>query len=149
MTRWIAHRGNVDGPRPEKENSPPYLEEALAQGLEIEIDVWHRNGVFLLGHDAPLHRVEASFLQNPKVWCHAKSIEALLELSRLPGVHYFWHQQDDTTLTSGGFFWTYPGRKLTPSSICVLPERADYRPEELRLCAGICTDWIERFKKQV
>jgi hypothetical protein len=26
--------------------------------------------------------------------------------------HYFWHQEDDYTITSKGFIWVYPGKPL-------------------------------------
>ena len=47
------------------------------------------------------------------------------------------------TLTSNGYFWTFPGKKLLKNSICVLPEKTDYK--EIN-CAGICSDFIEKYK---
>ena len=34
----------------------------------------------------------------------------------------FEHQEDDVTLTSEGYIWTYPNKQLTDNSIAVLPE---------------------------
>jgi hypothetical protein len=56
--------------------------------------------------------------------------------------HYFWHQEDDYTITSKGFIWTYPGKKLFLKSICVLPEKFNY--EKIK-CTGICSDFIEKY----
>ena len=54
-------------------------------------------------------------------------------------IHCFWHQEDDVTLTSEGYMWTYPGKELTTNSIAVLPE------EEIEVeVAGICSDYIVR-----
>ena len=78
------------------------------------------------------------------LWCHAKNIAALEELTSL-GAHVFWHQEDDVTLTSRGFLWTYPGKDLTSKSICVMPEKAKYKTIE---CAGICTDYIKRYETE-
>ena len=39
--KLIAHRGNIDGPNPERENSPEYIEEALKAGYDVEVDVWY------------------------------------------------------------------------------------------------------------
>ena len=36
--------------------------------------------------------------------------------------NFFWHQQDDFTLTNRGYIWTYPGKCITPMSIMVMPE---------------------------
>ena len=59
-------------------------------------------------------------------------------------IHCFWHQEDDFTLTSRGFIWTYPGKELTLKSICVLPESTD---NEIGECFGICSDVIKKYKQ--
>jgi glycerophosphoryl diester phosphodiesterase len=50
----IAHRGNLNGKQPERENSPEYIKEALEKGYHVEVDVWLKetNNLFL-GHDSP------------------------------------------------------------------------------------------------
>jgi len=77
------------------------------------------------------------------IWCHAKTKSALEALNKI-SAHYFWHQEDDYTITSKGFIWTYPGKKLLDNSICVLPELANYK--EIN-CTGICSDFIQNYKK--
>ena len=77
-----------------------------------------------------------------KLWCHAKTREALIALQKIKA-HYFWHQNDDYTITSKGFIWTYPGKKLLPQSICVLPENVNYKTIN---CLGICSDFILKYK---
>ena len=57
------------------------------------------------------------------------------------GVHCFWHQGDDYTLTSNGYIWTYPGKLLTTKSICVKPNSI----EEIKGCSGVCSDYIRRY----
>jgi len=141
----ISHRGNLTGPEPGRENSPSYIQEALSAGYNVEIDVWYRNQKWHLGHDEPRYEVEKDFF-NPFMWCHAKNIDALKELSSLQA-HCFWHQTDDVTLTSRGYLWTYPGLPLTPSSICVMPEYTSYSKEEITASAGICSDNIQYFKQ--
>ena len=69
--KLIAHRGNINGPNPERENSPDYIKEALDKGFDVEIDVWKINGSYFLGHDAPEYRIEFGFLMNDRLWCHA------------------------------------------------------------------------------
>ena len=36
----LAHRGNIDGKQPERENSPSYILEAIDSGYSVEVDVW-------------------------------------------------------------------------------------------------------------
>ena len=105
------------------------------------MDVRYNKGKFFLGHDYDQYEIDKNFLLNEKIWCHAKTTIALSALHQI-GAHYFWHQEDDYTITSKGFIWTYPGKKLLPNSICVLPEDANYI--EIN-CLGICSDFIEKY----
>ncbi len=138
----IAHRGNTNGIRKEMENSPEYINEAIKKGFDVEVDVRFENKHFFLGHDINQYEIDAKFLLNKKIWCHAKTTEALEALEKI-NAHYFWHEEDDYTLTSRGYIWTYPGKELLPNSICVLPEKFDYKDFN---CKGVCSDYIENFK---
>jgi hypothetical protein len=57
-------------------------------------------------------------------------------------IHCFWHQDDDVTLTSCGFMWTYPGKPLTDTSICVKPEKNFEIPKKV---LGICSDYVVNY----
>ena len=149
---YISHRGNINGPNKKRENSHDYLKETMKKGFNVEVDVHYKTNNFYLGHDRPKYKVKKKFLLNKKVWCHAKSILALKNLEKIKA-HFFWHQKDDVTLTNRGYFWTYPGKKLTKKSICVLPEwqnnNKGKRPRVIIKfnCAGICSDYISDYKK--
>ena len=138
----ISHRGNIDGIIKDDENRPEYIDKALKNGFEVEVDVRFSSNKFYLGHDFDQYEINKEFLMNKKIWCHAKTREALMALQEI-NAHYFWHQEDDYTITSKGFIWTYPGKKLLPQSICVLPENASYEKID---CLGICSDFIQRYK---
>ena len=138
----ISHRGNINGIQKNEENKPEYINKALEKGFDVEIDVRFSKGKFFLGHDFDQYEIDDNFLSNKKIWCHAKTNEALFALNEI-NAHYFWHQEDDYTITSKGFIWTYPGKKLFSKSICVLPEVANYKKIN---CMGICSDFIERYK---
>ena len=138
----ISHRGNIDGIVKDDENKPEYIDKALGKGFEVEVDVRFSDNKFFLGHDFNQYEINKNFLVNKKIWCHAKTREALIALQEIDA-HYFWHQEDDYTITSKGFIWTYPGRKLLPQSISVLPENANYEKND---CLGICSDFIKRYK---
>jgi len=140
---YISHRGNINGQNKKEENKPAYIKMALEKGYDVEIDVRFKDSQFYLGHDFAEHKIESSFLVNKKLWCHAKDIYALNNLKKI-NAHYFWHQEDDVTITSKGYFWTYPGKALTDNSICLLPEIDNIK--EIN-CAGICSDFIQKYKK--
>lgn len=145
--RIIAHRANTDGPNPDTENSINQILTAIEQGFDVEIDTWVIDGKIYFGHDAPKYecseRVLFSIIE--KSWFHCKNLQAMIFLpQKFPGIKYFWHQTDDYTITSNGYIWTYPGKKITSKSIMVLPELLDNK--ELNEVYtqnpyAICTDW--------
>ncbi len=139
----ISHRGNINGIEKNNENNPDYINQAISHGYDVEVDVRYESGQFFLGHDFNQFKIKKEFLLNKKLWCHAKTNEALIALDGIKA-HYFWHQEDDYTITSKGFFWTYPGKKLLQKSICVLPEKGNYDKID---CLGICSDFIERYNR--
>lgn len=140
--KLIAHRGNLSGKNPDFENAPNYISEALLRGFDVEADVRICNGEIWLGHNSPDYQVNIDFLKNEHMWCHAKTIETLDYLLD-EGVHCFYHDEDDCTLTSKGYIWTYPCKRLVKKSIYVLPERClDYFTYEI---SGICSDNIIKY----
>ena len=145
---WIAHRGNIEERIPERENHPEYLIEAQKKGFDIEVDIWFLHEKWFLGHDEPSYEVGEDFLDRKGCWFHAKNIDALSQLI-MRKHHCFWHQEDDVTLTSQGYLWTFPGKKLVQHSIAVMPERASYTKEELASCSGICTDNIILYQQML
>ena len=140
---FISHRGNTNGINKKFENNPAYIKSAINNGYNVEIDVWYKDA-FFLGHDKPQFKVSHKFLENKKFWCHAKNLEALEKLQKIK-TKYYWHQEDDYALTSNGYIWTYPGKKLSKKSICVLPELNEKKLT--KSISGICSDYIEKYKK--
>tara|TARA_R110000824_G_scaffold359891_5_gene547540 strand:+ start:967 stop:1401 length:435 start_codon:yes stop_codon:yes gene_type:complete len=143
--KLIAHRGNTAGPNKRDENMPNYIMEALNAGYDAEIDVWKVSDGWFLGHDGPIWKVDIEFLKTSGLWCHAKNLEALESMIEC-GVHCFWHDSDDYTLTSQGYVWAYPGNPLGPRSICVMPEKNDFK--DMQDCYGICSDFIGRLGEE-
>ena len=146
----IAHRGNIHGPKPGYENMPYRIEEAIYLGYDVEIDLWSDGVQFRLGHDQPETLVDRSFLYKhiDKLWCHAKTPLTLAMLIDLQ-MHCFFHVEDDATLTSKNFIWTFPGESLTYRSIAVFDSRNTYSITRLTnvLVAGICSDYVDDFKE--
>jgi glycerophosphoryl diester phosphodiesterase len=148
----IAHRGNLDGPNPLRENSLDYIDEAIKCGFDVEIDIREDNGLFL-GHDNPQYHVTFDWLIRRKkyLWIHCKNVQALDFFSET-SFNYFWHENDQYTITSHGIGWVYPGKKPYHKSIIVLPEITDfYHSEEsngyLTNSKGICTDFCNDYKR--
>jgi len=135
----ISHRGNLDGPNESKENHPDYIKKALLE-TEVEVDVWYVNGKLVLGHDNPQYEINKDFLTD-RIWCHAKNVDAL-EYMLEKNIHCFWHQEDDCSLTSRGYIWTYPDKPLTPKSICVMPELYSNKIVNIHNYAGVCSDFL-------
>lgn len=138
----ISHRGNINGPNDIKENSPYYIMEAISEGFDVEVDVWYVDNQFWLGHDSPQYRIDYKFLLNEKLWCHAKNINALMEMKKY-AIHYFWHENDTVTLTSKNYVWAYPNKEYPTGVIAVLPEMFSSNIDK---CKGVCSDFVINFK---
>ncbi len=158
---FIAHRGNINGPEPEKENTWRHIDKAISRGYHVEVDVWCMpDGKLMLGHDKPHESCKVTDLAIPSIWCHAKNAQAFQFLLDA-GAHCFFHDKDDYTLTSKKYIWTYPGSKALPSSIYVMPEmkipRKDKVVEDwvedvaslIASSTGICSDWIDSLARHI
>lgn len=161
----FAHRGNTNGPNPDDENKPSYLEKALTNGYCVETDVWidpmfnQGYNVLYLGHDVPQYKVTLEFLKNPKIVCHAKTVKTFMHLLEHEDIHCFMYEDDDCYLTSKGFLWINP--KFAPTlnimgdtsplrSVCVMPEQAFDRNDMVKMVdkqryRGVCSDYVSLF----
>ena len=146
----ISHRGNVNGKIPEAENRPDYIQTALDLGYDVEIDVWGIDGELFLGHDNPQYPIGWDWLKerSSNLWIHCKNIDALLYLTdidySLELFNYFWHENDTVTLTSENWIWAFPGKQPINGSIAVMPEIYN---DDVSDAAGVCSDFIEKYKK--
>jgi hypothetical protein len=142
----ISHRGNINGKFESWENEPTYIDLAIKKGFEVEIDIWYKDDILWLGHDNPQYDIDFRWIRDriSKLWIHCKNIDAIIYLKecRYP-INYFWHQEDDITITSLGYFWTYPGKQLTSNSIAVMPEIKEF--ENINIAYGICSDYLENY----
>lgn len=141
----IAHRGNINGPNPERENSKYYIMEAVAMGYDVEIDVWLREGKIYLGHDEPLYQIELDWLEQyaKKLWIHCKNVDIFLYLKDINSLNVFWHENDTLTLTTQQKVWAYPGKQPIKGSIAVMPE---WFNDNIDGCEGVCSDYIIKYK---
>ena len=146
MQFYISHRGNLYGPNPERENDPIYINEALYAGFHCEIDVWYINDNFFLGHDKPQYPIEKDFLEDPRLWCHAKNVDAFIEMISNVNIVSFWHEHDRYALTSDGYIWTWNFTEHNDKCIIIHPELM-LRFVDYNNIAGVCSDYIGSYKK--
>jgi hypothetical protein len=142
----ISHRGNTNGKFESYENEPAYVDKAISEGFDVEIDVWMVEGQLFLGHDIPQYGVSQLWFNDryERLWIHCKNIEAMEWFNMIGGFNYFWHQEDTLTLTSMNVIWAYTGKQPIKGSIAVMPEIYN---DDLDSCMGICSDYIQNYKK--
>lgn len=145
--RLIAHRGNTRGPKPMFENSLKYIDEALAEGFDAEVDLWISSGEPMLGHDEPQYKVDRRWFYDrfEKLWVHCKNFEALEWCMDSP-FNSFAHDTDNNVLTKSGQIWMYPTmRTQSEYSVRVLPESSGEIDWESLLSMNyyaVCSDYV-------
>lgn len=144
MARFIAHRGNYQGPQQFAENTVKYLEHAyFDMGYDVECDLIAHRGILYFGHDEPVEAADLQFLQREGVWCHAKNLEEL-ELLLDMRTNCFWHDKDTVTLTSQKYIWCYPGNFPVHARAVWLDLEDIPLPENRFGIYGICGDTYTR-----
>ena len=147
---FIAHRGNLHGPNPGKENTISYIEQALSDNYAVEVDVIDFDGhdTFTLGHDKGQEEVASKYFRQKNLFAHAKNYKCLSGLLK-HGAHCFYHTDEEYVLTSENIIWCYPGVSYQNNSDCVivLPELYPMKP--WRSAYGICSDYVAEYRKEL
>ena len=143
---YISHRGNLDGPNIDRENSLSYIDEAIERGYDVEIDLRMKGGCLYLGHDEPQYPVDYEWLfqRREKLWIHIKDYDSLIWISkRHEQFKYFCHESDRYTLTSNGYIWSHDlQNKMTNKCIVPLLDREQVLNYEQRDYYAVCSDFI-------
>ena len=148
-----SHRGNLEGPNPERENDPDYILEALQEKFPVEVDCWWNDGDLWFGHDGPQYKAKADFIQQHKYMMilHANNFDAVRWL-RNRDVHYFWHDTDAYTTTSWLWTWMYPSNEnlYDEFTIMAVPEMVNLFDRHMlphgENIGGVCTDYPYNWK---
>lgn len=149
----ISHRGNLNGPEPDFENNPERIDLCIKLGLQVEIDLWLvNNNKLFLGHDEPQYEIEMDFLYKRRLnlWIHCKNIESLSYLTKCNEYefNYFWHQNDEYTITSNKFIWTFPKDSydtfFSRQIILDFSSNIDYNYYKEKCIHAICCDYVSR-----
>lgn len=134
----------MSGPEVELENTPVHIDAAIAAGFDAEIDLWGKQGGLFLGHDGPDHSVTMEWLEQRanSVWVHCKNAGAISAVGQ-SDLNWFYHNQDDYTLTSKGFLWAYPGRELPQTKVVALHFGKDFNyNRSLYGAHAVCGDYV-------
>lgn len=140
----ISHLGNIDGRVPERENTLPYIKEALAAGWHVCIDVWYTNGNFVLPTTHGWQPVPPSLLSNYRVWARTHDPETIDALCTIKA-HCVIATESPVALTSEQFIWSLPPTPLVSRAIAVFPELAEPGWLEQYEPAGLCSNEPARY----
>lgn len=149
--RLISHRGNISGPSPLVENTHGFIQAAIDDGYDVEIDVRLINGSLYLGHDNPEHPVELTWLMDRKhnLWIHTKNFGAL-DFLLGKGLKVFYHQlEKHTVIGNTNVIWSHDLSEASERSIIPLISLDDVllnKNLSMRFY-GVCSDHIGRFRQ--
>ena len=63
-------------------------------------------------------------------------------------IHFFFHDEDECTVTSFGQIWVHPKSSPVPGSIFVMPEYRGVSMQELLNCYAVCTDDVIHYEQE-
>jgi len=155
MMKLISHRGNIEGVNNKTENEPNNILKVIKLGYEVEVDIWKKKKNWYLGHDYPQYRIgnnnklkKFTFKKRNKYWFHCKNKEAMVSMLNIKSYNFFWHNKDDFTITSKGYFWAYPGQILHKNTVILFPEKFFSIKKIIKQnYYGICSDYVSLFKR--
>lgn len=150
--RLIAHRGCTNGVKPDLENSPEFIQQAINNGFDVEIDVRKVEDKLFLGHDRPEYKIELEWLLERKdnLWIHTKNFAALSYLMD-KDVKIFYHEKEDhTIINNSGLIWSHNLREAKEKSIIPLLSFVDaLKYDQYPGVYGICSDFVDIIKIQM
>ncbi len=141
----ISHRGNTNKTFPDRENSPSYIDEAIKQGYDVEVDVRLIGNKLFLGHDTPDYPVTLTWLLDRKIYLfvHTKNFGALSHLIDSE-LRIFYHQKENHTIINNcDLIWSHNLAEANEKSIIPLLSQENIRHFSGTQVAGICSDFVE------
>jgi len=114
----ISHRGNIRGVKQDRENAPSYIDCAIGNGYQVEIDIRVLGGELWLGHDEAQYKVDHTWLKKREdhLWIHCKNADAAKECRIYKS---FCHTSDPFTYTSNGKIWLHDLRYTVDESTVI------------------------------
>ena len=152
LRRFICHRGNLERKELAKENNPDILDTRIADGYDVELDVWYKNNELFLGHDNPEYPITFEWLmQSSKKYIHTKdasTLEYLLLRCGKEGYNpnIFYHTGEHYSLTTRNHIIVLPGQEILEGSVNMMPEMSP-TPKDTRQAFAVCSDSLSNFSK--
>jgi len=139
----ISHRGNIRGPVLGRENAPSYIDCAIGNGYDVEIDVRSVNGELWLGHDKPQYKITWNWIfhRQSNLWLHCKDLEAAKICQTFQS---FCHEGDAFAFTSREIIWLHDlSQTVDDKTIIPLLSKKDIKKFATKYSSayGICTDY--------
>lgn len=133
----ISHGGNLNG-NAQTANTQTAVDQALAAGFDAMVDVWLESGQYMIGIDSPTEAVGDSWLRRPRMWCRARSGEALQKMQE-DMIHCFWMDESPYTVTSRNGLLCNTGFYLPKGIATILGGPGEFQGGKDSI-AGVCTD---------
>ena len=139
---YISNLGNLRGRDLVKEGGGELISKAIADGFCAHINLWKLPKSLAVGVDYPLEEIPFSFISEnkQKLLCRAMNIEALKWMLE-NGIHCYWREVDDFTVSSRGFILSF-SPAVIPGSIVMNPESCLSEDLSNKDLVGICSDFI-------
>ena len=138
----ISHRGNIRGEVPSRENAPSYIDCAIGNGYDVEIDLRVVDGELWLGHDEPQYKVTHRWIRERRnsLWIHCKNLEAAKETWIYQS---FCHTDDPFVFTSTGHIWLHDFSMLVDNKVIIplMNENDILQMKNFNNAFAVCTDY--------
>jgi len=147
---FIAHRGLMDGPNKQFENSPEQIINALNEGFTVEMDMWSVDNSVWLGHNEPVYFINnRDFLEEiiekrSNVLIHAKNEEVLNQLNNLD-INIFWHDSDKYTISSWSWLIGNLNVPVLDAMLVNQPEMHPFFDDISHLNVLLCEQYIRKY----
>lgn len=150
--KLISHRGCTNGIKPDLENRPEFIQEAINLGFDVEIDVRQIEDKLYLGHDRADYEIGLDWLIERKdnLWIHTKNFMALQFLID-KDVRTFYHQKENHTIINNcNLIWSHDLSEANEKSIIPLLNFVDaLKYDQFGKVYGICSDFVDIIKIQI
>lgn len=146
---YISHRGNLDSVIPSRENTLDYIDEAIAAGFDVEIDVRTLNNGLYLGHDKADNPVTVQWLLDRRgsLWIHTKDFQSLVNLIEYDLKLFYHEKENHTIIHNTTIIWSHNILEANRKSIIPLLSYDDLRTGiPNKEVYGICSDFIKKLK---
>jgi hypothetical protein len=143
----ISHRGKLDGEEPG--NEPLQIERCIAEGFQVEVDLFWDGKKAFFGHDGPTYPVVLEEWDREDIFFHLKT-PLLPDFKKADA---FGIDSDPFVLTLRGYVWTNYGTAANKDSIVCSPELVGAEEalesflQRVEGAAGICTDFPREVRR--